>query len=92
MKNTEVADKVPDHIEPQNNVDDPNETDEVRYCFCRDPGWLSGHFIYCVEPSCKIVWYHMGCVKVKKVPSGDWLCPRCAKLDHWRICGRSDKY
>ena len=87
----EVVDEVPADIEPQDNVDDPGESDEERFCFCRDPGWLGGHFISCTEPTCKIIWYHMACVKIdnRHVPLGDWLCPRCQKLDHWCICGRS---
>lgn len=78
----------PEDVVPQDNVDESTESDEERYCFCREPGWLGGNFIECSNRLCKISWFHLDCVKLNKAPTKDWSCPRCRKQDHWCICGR----
>lgn len=33
--------------------------------------------IQCDNDLCPIEWFHFKCVGVKKIPKGDWFCPRC---------------
>jgi hypothetical protein len=56
-----------------------NSTDEeipTKYCICR--GMDDGRkMIMCEGENCKIVWFHMSCVKLKRVPRGSWFCEAC---------------
>jgi len=32
------------------------------------------------DKNCKLQWYHLGCLKIKRVLKGKWFCPECRKL------------
>ena len=51
------------------------ENQDVLFCFCRQPE--SGRMVACDNPTCKIVWFHFSCVKLKRAPSGKWYCSDC---------------
>jgi Chromatin remodeling protein, contains PhD zinc finger len=78
--------EIPDDVEPEDNV--YSGEDLERYCFCRKNDKSGGHYVLCATETCKIKWYHLNCVKMKKIPKGIWNCPRYQSLDHWCICGR----
>ena len=48
---------------------------ESLICFCRQPE--SGRMVACDNPTCKVVWFHFSCVKLKRVPRGTWYCSDC---------------
>ncbi|KAK9236219.1 hypothetical protein V1525DRAFT_433953 [Lipomyces kononenkoae] len=45
------------------------------YCICNDVSY--GDMIACDDKKCKIEWYHLGCVNMKRPPKGEWICPLC---------------
>ncbi|XP_041371313.1 uncharacterized protein LOC121384798 [Gigantopelta aegis] len=47
------------------------------YCFCNSTNDLL--MIGCDEPTCQVQWYHLDCVKLKRIPKGDWFCKTCRK-------------
>lgn len=54
------------------NADD----DDKVFCICQ--GALSeSEMIACDDPGCPIEWYHLQCVGVKEIPSGNWFCDLC---------------
>ncbi|KAK9321675.1 hypothetical protein V1517DRAFT_325840 [Lipomyces orientalis] len=50
---------------------------EKTYCICDDVSY--GNMIACDNKNCKIEWYHLGCVNMKRPPKGTWICPLCAE-------------
>ena len=30
--------------------------------------------IACDDENCSIVWFHLDCLKIDKIPDGDWFC------------------
>ena len=67
--------QVPCDKNSESADDDRSQT----YCYCGEP---EDHddMIMCDDENCKIVWYHLVCLKMKRVPKGKWLCPNCRKL------------
>ncbi|KAE8250085.1 hypothetical protein A4X13_0g4950 [Tilletia indica] len=53
------------------------EKDESPYCFCRQVSF--GEMIGCDSDTCKIEWFHIGCVGVSKPLPATWYCEDCAK-------------
>ncbi|KAK9377668.1 uncharacterized protein V1513DRAFT_434902 [Lipomyces chichibuensis] len=47
------------------------------YCICDDVSY--GDMIACDDKNCKIEWYHLGCVNMKRPPKGEWICPLCTE-------------
>ncbi|KAK9387102.1 hypothetical protein V1515DRAFT_602891 [Lipomyces mesembrius] len=47
------------------------------YCICNDVSY--GDMIACDDKNCKIEWYHLGCVNMKRPPNGEWICPLCTE-------------
>ena len=47
------------------------------WCFCQSEE--SGEMIACDNKKCKIIWFHMDCLRIKKAATGKWLCPECIK-------------
>lgn len=48
-----------------------------KWCVCLRGSF--GNMIYCENPNCRIKWFHMSCLNMTTVPSGDWFCAYCAK-------------
>lgn len=48
------------------------------FCICQKPE-DENEYVGCDNPECKIEWYHMSCLKLKRKPKGTWLCPACRK-------------
>ncbi|KAK0521395.1 hypothetical protein OC835_006899 [Tilletia horrida] len=53
------------------------EKDETPYCFCRQVSF--GEMIGCDSDTCKIEWFHIGCVGVSKPLPATWYCEDCLK-------------
>ncbi|CAD6886958.1 unnamed protein product [Tilletia laevis] len=53
------------------------EKDESPYCFCRQVSF--GEMIGCDSDTCKIEWFHIGCVGVSKPLPATWYCEDCLK-------------
>lgn len=50
------------------------------WCVCRRSSF--GNMIFCENQNCQIKWFHMKCLKMRKVPIGDWYCRNCVLLFH----------
>ncbi|KAL5011782.1 hypothetical protein ScPMuIL_010333 [Solemya velum] len=63
---------------PSNNTTAAGEPMSRVYCYC---GLPEDHdmMIGCEDENCEIEWYHLICLKIKKVPKGKWICPECRK-------------
>ena len=48
------------------------------YCYCKQPEDIDD-MIACDNENCEIMWFHLGCIKMKKVPKGKWYCPDCRR-------------
>lgn len=62
--------------EPEANEDHDSEYSYGEpYCHC---GRVSkGIMIACDSYSCPNGWFHLGCVGIEEVPTGEWYCPNC---------------
>ena len=56
-----------------NNIDNSGKN----YCVCDRPEF--GNMIACDNVSCKLEWFHYGCVNITRVPRGIWYCNDCSK-------------
>ena len=43
---------------------------EPSYCYCGGPE-DAGDMIACDDEECKLQWYHLHCLKIKRVPKGN---------------------
>lgn len=50
---------------------------EPVYCTCHQIA--HGEMVQCDNEECKIEWFHMACVGLKKPPVKAWFCPECKK-------------
>ena len=59
---------------PSNGVVQSGSTS--KYCICggEDDGQ---QMVCCDNENCCVQWYHVKCLKVKRVPKGKWFCPQC---------------
>lgn len=57
-------------------TEDPPQTD-TRFCYCKEE--KDDNLIGCDGNSCSIEWFHMKCLRIKRVPKGNWYCPDCRK-------------
>ena len=48
-----------------------------KWCYCKTGE--HGTMIGCDNENCAISWYHIDCLKLKRVPSGKWYCPDCRR-------------
>ena len=46
------------------------------YCICQKP-MDTEQYIGCDGGECKIEWFHVACVGLKRVPKGNWYCKTC---------------
>lgn len=67
-----------DHTINQDNSSSLLADSEELWCFCQQPE--SGEMIACDHDQCPIVWFHTACVRVKRIPTGNWYCPECRKV------------
>lgn len=67
---------------PVMDLDLPVDPNEPTYCFCNQVSY--GEMVACDNPSCKIEWFHFGCVGLKEQPKGKWYCPDCTGLKYRR--------
>lgn len=33
--------------------------------------------IFCESKNCKTKWFHLKCMRIKRIPKGKWFCPNC---------------
>ena len=59
-----------------NKKNDTNLNDT--WCMCKMDG-TEDDLIMCEDNSCKIIWFHFKCMRIKKIPKGKWFCPECRK-------------
>ena len=62
-------------IDENNNSPPPVQRDVKLYCVCRTPYDDSLVYIGCDNQNCVFKWFHLKCANVKRVPSGEWICP-----------------
>ncbi|XP_057290910.1 uncharacterized protein LOC130613608 [Hydractinia symbiolongicarpus] len=61
---------------------------EKMYCLCQyNPN--DETFIGCDSTSCKHEWFHLSCVKLKRVPKGSWYCLLCRKARKQKVSQHS---
>lgn len=48
------------------------------YCYCQMIS--DGEMIACDNKNCKIEWFHIQCLGLKKVPKGTWYCEECKEM------------
>ena len=51
----------------------------------------SGKMIACDNKDCKIIWFHVDCLKIKRTPKGTWFCPECTKSKERKSKTRQDQ-
>jgi hypothetical protein len=51
---------------------------EGPWCYCQES--IEGSMLIgCDNNDCKIMWFHMKCLKLDVAPKGKWYCPTCMK-------------
>ncbi|XP_013382110.1 uncharacterized protein LOC106152913 [Lingula anatina] len=56
-----------------------SNSQEPKYCICN--GSDDGRkMVACDNENCSTVWYHMSCIKMKRVPKGRWFCNKCRNV------------
>ncbi|XP_060075799.1 uncharacterized protein LOC132555468 [Ylistrum balloti] len=68
-------------ISPSVSVQDTSEDSNRLICVCQsvyNPDTDS--VIGCDNENCPYVWLHFKCVKIKRIPKGDWFCQECRKM------------
>jgi hypothetical protein len=51
------------------------------FCICQKPYDADRLMIGCDNPGCQYEWFHLPCLKMKRVPQGDWICKFCKKMN-----------
>lgn len=60
------------------NVDNEDEEDELRYCYCN--GVSYGEMVACDNKNCAREWFHLDCIGLKRLPNTlKWYCDECKK-------------
>ncbi|XP_057305418.1 uncharacterized protein LOC130642349 [Hydractinia symbiolongicarpus] len=47
------------------------------FCYQRE----KGNLIVCDNNDCKIGWFHIKCLRIKRIPRGKWFCAECKEED-----------
>jgi len=47
------------------------------YCICKELNDPNKEMICCENPKCRIQWFHLACLKIKKAPFDFWYCKEC---------------
>ncbi len=58
-----------------NSIKDANK----KYCFCQSEHDDTESWIGCDSADCKYEWFHLSCLKMKRIPKGTWYCQVCKK-------------
>ena len=66
---------TPEFTNDLNNSNSNSSTSEDLFCYCRED--KDDELIGCDGDSCSIEWFHMECLRIKRVPKGKWYCPDC---------------
>ena len=77
--NTELVPDVQQHDSAQStsnadNVDNTPETSR-KWCYCNEEE--CGKMIGCDNENCLIQWFHVKCLRLKRIPKQAWYCPDC---------------
>ena len=56
-----------------------NSGKEDCWCYCR-MSHSEDNLFGCDNYTCKIKWFHLKCVLIKKIPKDKWFCPDCKKI------------
>ena len=60
------------------NIELTENEDEGPWCYCKEN--IEGSMLIgCDNDACKIMWFHMKCLKLDVAPKGKWYCPTCMK-------------
>ena len=51
--------------------------DNKLFCYCKELNDPNKEMICCDDPKCRIEWFHLTCLKLKKAPFGFWYCKEC---------------
>ena len=58
-------------------VSTTNDDGCKKWCYCQ--GEEHGTMIGCDNEKCSIGWFHIDCLKIQNIPSGNWYCSDCRK-------------
>jgi len=58
-------------------VSTTNDDGCKKWCYCQSEE--HGTMIGCDNEKCSIGWFHIDCLKIQNIPSGNWYCPDCRK-------------
>ena len=58
----------------------PQISTEQKWCYCN--GEESGNMIGCENDDCVIQWFHVECLRIKRISKKAWYCPDCCKGNH----------
>ena len=47
------------------------------YCICQQKE--SGRMIACDNEACPVIWFHVACLKMQRIPKGKWFCDACRR-------------
>ena len=47
------------------------------YCICQQEE--SGRMIACDNEACPVIWFHVACLKMQRIPKGKWFCEACRR-------------
>ena len=64
---------TPEFTNDLNNLNSNSPTTEDLFCFCSED--KDDELIGCDGDSCSVEWFHMKCLRIKRVPKGKWYCP-----------------
>ncbi len=54
-------------------------SDSKSYCICNSKHSDTETWIGCDAVDCKREWFHLSCLKLKRIPKGIWYCKECRK-------------
>ncbi|CAC5376473.1 unnamed protein product [Mytilus coruscus] len=67
-------------VQLQIKISSPTEkptSDDELFCIYQTPE--DGNMIGCDNQNCKYKWFHLDCIKMKRVPKFTWYCSYCKK-------------
>ena len=53
-----------------------SDKSQNKWCKCKMSEDEDG-LIMCESKTCKIQWFHIKCMRIKKIPKGKWFCVKC---------------
>ena len=58
------------------------------WCYCRLDESVDD-MIQCDNASCPIIWFHLACLEIEKIPKGKWYCPECRPVTRKLVRAKS---